>query len=833
MKFKFAFSMLGMFSLGATQAFTGEVVRESANQKYWVEQLAHGLNFPSAMAWLPNGDILVTERQGGLRVFRNGALDPKPLSGVPATFKIGLNGIKDVLLDPDFADNNAIYLAISEGTLEGNHASIYRARYTPGGLKNVQRIFRSKDEIYGAGAACTRMMFLPDKTLLFGVPENNNYKARAQQLSSHIGKVLRINRDGSVPADNPFLKTPGAAPEVWTYGHRETLGFFRDPENGDVWVVESGPKGGDELNLLKPGANYGWAKVSWGFDYTGIMAAPLQTAPGVEDAAYLWTPSVTPAGLMRYRGNRYPGWNGDFFTGHLTGRQLERLHIVDHHVTLTERMLMDLDERIREVKVGPDGYIYLLTDNADGRILRLQPGAPNAAQLTRVAEKRVATPEPEISANAPLPPEETLPGDPVKGKQDFLEHCSGCHSVGNVVRGGNSAPDLQGVYGRAAGNLPGFSYSAAMAGSTQVWTELTLNWFMASPNQYFPGTAMSAPPVRDPDVRRRIVGFLLVNSPPTGDSRPPKVDTAASPDTAAKPDTHAQTSLWDQGNLVAWLAAPPWDAKGRTPEERALMLNKLGFKKFAYNWRPPAIPTFDAEIEALQRHKIELVGWALYGSENPTTQKILDALKRHDAHPSLWLMQDTRNQKEGVSDAEQLARDFPQSAKENAQRVIEEADHIKALVKRAAPYGVKVNIYNHNGWLGMIDNQLAVLERLKTLGITDVGLVYNFSHARDAFHDDSRGFASLWQRMQAHVVAVNITGMHWDNEHVFPSQGDSELEMMRVIQESGWQGPIGIIAEKGGDAEVTLANYLKGLNWLAAELRQPGSGGPRPFPVVP
>lgn len=309
--------------------------------------------------------------------------------------------------------------------------------------------------------------------------------------------------------------------------------------------------------------------------------------------------------------------------------------------------------------------------------------------------------------------------------------------------------------------------------------------------------------------------------------------------------------LWARDNLVAWCAAPPWDAKARGPEERAQMLKRLGFKHFAYNWNEKSVPSFDAEIEALQKHGINLLAWALYGSDNSNTQRILQTFRRHGVRPQLWVIQPLRRrqrddlpkshaewsnlpepQKSAVL-TEVLRDDLPKTPTEEAQRLIEETDRIAALVKTVAPYGVKVNLYNHNGWLGMVENQLAVIERLKEMGVTSVGMVYNFSHARDGLHDDSRNFRERWAKMKTHVVAVNITGLRWESQIVYPSQGDGELEMMRVIQDSGWRGPIGVIAEKGGDAEVTLKNYLIGLDWLAAELERAGSGGTRPFPPAP
>jgi sugar phosphate isomerase/epimerase len=337
--------------------------------------------------------------------------------------------------------------------------------------------------------------------------------------------------------------------------------------------------------------------------------------------------------------------------------------------------------------------------------------------------------------------------------------------------------------------------------------------------------------------------------------------------TKAEPQTHLAppaNSLWSLDNLVAW-SVVPFDAKQRNPEERAQMLEGLGFKHFAYSWRASHIPSFDAEIQALKEHHIELLAWALYGSESPELGLILDTFRRHSVHPQLWVEQSN----DAVDSPQQWARvlpkgfripetdedyaklspgerqqldeaslllqreDLPTTVEAQRRRVELETDRIRSLVKRAAPYGVKIELYNHNGWFGTMDNQVAIIQRLRDLGIVDVGIVYNFSHARDALHDDTGDFSRIWKEIQPYTVVVNVTGTHMDGTVIYPSQGDRELEMMRVIQDSGWKGHIGVIAESGGDAERTLKNCITGLDWLAAELIRSGSGGPRPFDAAP
>jgi sugar phosphate isomerase/epimerase len=274
-------------------------------------------------------------------------------------------------------------------------------------------------------------------------------------------------------------------------------------------------------------------------------------------------------------------------------------------------------------------------------------------------------------------------------------------------------------------------------------------------------------------------------------------------------DTAGQPGLFDPQNLTAWCVVP-FDARKRGPMERAEMLQRLGFKNFAYDWRSKDVPTFDAEVEALNQHGINLVAW-WFPTEpgDPNARTILEVIQRHGLHPQLWVMGSGSPTK---TEAEQL------------QRTDQEAERIRKIVELAAPYGCKVELYNHNGWFGQPDNEVAVIERLKQKGVSGVGMVYNFSHG----HADMADFPAIWKRIQRCVVAVNVSGMVTSERLVPPSQGDKELDMLRAIQQSGWRGPIGLIAEQGGDAEVTLGNDLRGLEWLSKEIAHPGSAGERP-----
>jgi hypothetical protein len=287
------------------------------------------------------------------------------------------------------------------------------------------------------------------------------------------------------------------------------------------------------------------------------------------------------------------------------------------------------------------------------------------------------------------------------------------------------------------------------------------------------------------------ITFATLAPAPAQTARPPSSDTPA--------------SILSPENLHAWCVVP-FDAKKRGPEERAQMLEKLGFKHFVYDWRAKDIPTFDTEIEALKKH-----GIALTNPRDPVLLQTLEVFKRQDVHPQLWVMGG------GTPTT---------SPEEQRQRVEKEAERIRDIVKLAEPYGCQVELYNHNAWFGQPDNEVAIIEQLKQLGVTSVGMIYNFSHG----HEDVADFPAIWKRIQPYVRAVNVTGMLKDGEKkiVPPSQGEFEIGMLRVILDSGWRGPVGLIAEQGGDAQVTLGNNLRGLEWCRKELAQPGSGGPQP-----
>lgn len=507
------------YSLGGGSPASAESAASASAQpgigdNFWVEVVAEGLEFPWGMVWLPDGDILVTERNGGLRRIHNGKLLPEKIAGVPATFQAQQNGFQDIALDPDFATNQRIFMSLVEGTGEAHYASLYSARYTDKGLEDVKRIFRAKDETGSVGPSVGPLLFLPDKTLLMAVTDNHYMRHRAQRLDSDIGKLIRLNRDGSIPADNPFVNTPGALPEIYSFGHRVPLGLYRDPDTGRIWEVEPGPKGGDELNLVEKGHNYGWAKASWGFDYNGGLAADGQSFPGMDDPVLAWTPSQSPSGVIRYKGKAFPGWKDDYFIGALTTQKLFHVRLNDKREVSREVLLDNLGDRIRAVKEGPDGFIYLLTDMEDGRVLRLRPGKPSGRDIARLAGK-VAPPDWGALAlrdNNGGYAADFDPGDPAKGQALFQQRCAACHSVKGVVEGGNIGPDLTNVWGYPAGKVAGFAYSPAFTDLAVAWDRFSMNHFLTSPQGYIQGTAMAAPPVKDPQERKDLIGFLRAHS---------------------------------------------------------------------------------------------------------------------------------------------------------------------------------------------------------------------------------------------------------------------------------------------------------------------------------
>jgi glucose/arabinose dehydrogenase len=339
-----------------------------------VETVAKGLEHPWALAFLPDGRILVTERPGRLRmVERDGRLS-RPLAGVPKVHAQGQGGLLDVAIDPKFAANRFVYLSYAEPGEDGTAGTaVVRGRLGASGLERVEVIYRQQPKVDGGGHYGSRIVFRPDGTLFVTQGDRMNHRERAQNLSEGIGKIVRINPDGSVPKDNPFVGRSGARPEIWSYGHRNAQAAALHPETGQLWTVEHGARGGDELNHPEAGKNYGWPIITYGIDYSGATIGEGAAKPGLEQPVYYWDPVIAPSGMAFYTGDAFPGWKGSILIGSLQPGRLVRLTTEDGRVAREERYLGDLGERIRDVQQGPDGLVYVVTDEGNGRVLRLRP----------------------------------------------------------------------------------------------------------------------------------------------------------------------------------------------------------------------------------------------------------------------------------------------------------------------------------------------------------------------------------------------------------------------------------------------------------------------------
>jgi aldose sugar dehydrogenase len=341
-----------------------------------VQTIARGLEHPWALAFLPDGRMLVTERPGRVRIVEPDGRLSEPLAGVPQVQARGQGGLLDVALDPRFADNRLVYLAYAkpgEGRTAGT--AVARGELAEGRLEDVQIIYQQQPKVEGVNHFGARLVFARDGTLFVTQGERFDYRDQAQELSSGLGKIVRINPDGSVPRDNPFVGREGVRPEIWSYGHRNIQSAGLHPQTGQLWTVEHGPRGGDELNRPEAGKNYGWPIISYGVHYSGAKIGEGTAKLGMEQPIYYWDPVIAPSGMTFYTGDGFPDWKGSLLIGSLQPGLLVRLTLDDGRVTGEARYLGDLGERIRDVRQGLDGQLYLLTDSRDGQILRVLPAA--------------------------------------------------------------------------------------------------------------------------------------------------------------------------------------------------------------------------------------------------------------------------------------------------------------------------------------------------------------------------------------------------------------------------------------------------------------------------
>jgi glucose/arabinose dehydrogenase len=341
---------------------------------YKVVEIARGLDHPWSMAFLPDGSVLVTERVGHLRLIKDGKLLPQPIGGVPPVLTGSQAGLFDVVLHPNFAQNHLLYLSYAAGTRGANGTRVARARFDGTTLQDLQVIFQAlplKDTNNHYGG---RIAFLADGTFTLSIGEGFEYREKAQDLTSDLGKIVRLNDDGTVPHDNPFIGQPSVRPEIYTWGHRNPQGLLFDAQRGILFETEHGPRGGDELNIILAHRNYGWPLITYGMDYSGAYVSPYTQRAGLEQPVIYWTPSIAPSGLALYRGEKFPAWKGDLFAGALSFRHLRRIHLDEQgNVVDQDQLLTDLRWRIRDVRAPADGYLYVCTDEDDGRVLRLEP----------------------------------------------------------------------------------------------------------------------------------------------------------------------------------------------------------------------------------------------------------------------------------------------------------------------------------------------------------------------------------------------------------------------------------------------------------------------------
>lgn len=338
------------------------------------ETYASGLVRPWALAFMPDGRLLVTERPGRLRIVAKDGSLSAPVTGLPAVVAEGQGGLLDVAIDPQFATTQLIYWSFSEPGPNGTAGtSVARGKLVGNALENVQVIYAQRPKVVSGGHYGSRLVFDRGGYLFITQGDRQRFRDSAQSLTAGLGKVVRILPDGRIPPDNPFVGKPNAQPEIWSYGHRNMQGATLDPATGRYWTIEHGARGGDELNHPEAGKNYGWPVITYGIDYSGMKIGEGTEKAGMEQPVYYWDPVIAPSGIMFYTGDAIPGWKGSLLIGAMTPGCLVRLEMANGRVTKETRYLGELNERFRDIAQGPDGFVYVVTDNDAGRVLRVRP----------------------------------------------------------------------------------------------------------------------------------------------------------------------------------------------------------------------------------------------------------------------------------------------------------------------------------------------------------------------------------------------------------------------------------------------------------------------------
>jgi len=365
----------------AVQPISSATTKNNIPTGFKKSTVVKNLERPWGMVWLPDGAILITERGGKVKILRNGVLEPIQIDKIPNLFVSGQAGLLDISLHPRFTENQFVYLTFSAGGEQSNHTSILRVKFDGKALVEPRVIFEVKPLKSGNQHFGSRMTWLPDETLLVSIGDGGNpplelngdlIRKQAQRLDSQLGKILRLKDDGSIPIDNPFAKTSGTNPAIWSYGHRNIQGLFFDRRSNQVWATEHGSRGGDELNLVEAGKNYGWPVVTFSEEYTGGRISEETSRPtDMVDPKLVWTPAIAPSGLLLYDGDRFPSWQGSLFVGGLVSKSVIRIKVEGNKTVVQETI--PIGQRVRDLRQGQDGFIYILTDENNGELIRLEP----------------------------------------------------------------------------------------------------------------------------------------------------------------------------------------------------------------------------------------------------------------------------------------------------------------------------------------------------------------------------------------------------------------------------------------------------------------------------
>ena len=362
---------LALMAVGPSGMMSGNKAAAQGFANYNLETIVDGLDSPWGLAILPDGDMLITELTGDLRHIRNGKLVAQAVAGVPQSLYGGQGGLMDIVIHPDYAQNRYVYLSLSVGTASANALRVIRARFTGTALEDVSTIFESAPSKntkvhYGA-----RMVFLPDNTLLINVGDGFDLREQAQNLSNHFGSSVRVTDDGKVPQDNPFIGVAGAQPEIYSYGHRNQQSIAVERSTGKIYQTEHGPRGGDELNVIEPGKNYGWPIATYGIDYSGARISPYTSYEGTKQPLVNWTPSIGPSGMTIYNGAQFPDWQGDIFVSSLIYNKIIHIEMEDGAPQRQNDMFGEIGDRLRDIRTGNDGALYILSEGDNGKLWRV------------------------------------------------------------------------------------------------------------------------------------------------------------------------------------------------------------------------------------------------------------------------------------------------------------------------------------------------------------------------------------------------------------------------------------------------------------------------------